>query len=90
MQIEPSKSFQKAFRKRTAKNKPLAELFAQKLQKFIDNPYAPELETHKLTGQLEGFWAFSVAYDCRIVFSFADESRQQVILHDIGTHDQVY
>jgi len=90
MQIEPSKAFRKAFKKRTAKNKSLADLFAQKLQKFIEDPYTPELETHKLTGQLEGLWAFSVAYDCRVVFSFADDNRQQVILHDIGTHDQVY
>jgi len=90
MKIEPSKPFQKAFKKRTAKNKSLADLFAQKLQKFIENPYAPELETHKLIGQLEGFWAFSVACDCRVVFTFTDNNRDHVILHDIGSHDEVY
>jgi addiction module RelE/StbE family toxin len=90
MRIEPSRAFQKAYKKRTAKNRLLADLFARKLQKFIQNPYAPELETHKLTGQLEGLWAFSVDYDCRVVFSFANNDRNHVILHDIGSHDQVY
>jgi len=90
MQIEPSKSFSKAFKKRTARDKPLVELFEEKLTKFIENPYSPELETHKLTGRLDGYWAFSVAFDCRVVFTFTDSSRQKIILHDIGKHDEVY
>jgi mRNA interferase YafQ len=49
--------------------------------------------SHKLSGNLEGLWSCTVAYDCRIIFSFSeDEEYLEVIilLIDIGSHDQVY
>ncbi|WP_347179011.1 type II toxin-antitoxin system RelE/ParE family toxin [Roseofilum casamattae] len=52
-----------------------------------------ELKTHKLTGNLNGLWSCSVAYNCRIIFSFSDEedSDEDVIfIIDIGSHDEVY
>ena len=47
-----------------------------------------QLRTHKLSGKLEGLWAFSVDEDCRVVFEFIGEDR--VLLIDIGSHDEVY
>jgi len=38
-------------------------------------------------GQLAGLWAFSIDDDCRIVFEFIDED--QVLLIDVGSHDEV-
>jgi len=55
--------------------------------------FAPSLETHKLKGNLAGFWACSVGYDLRIVFDFVQiEGQQQagIKLLEIGTHDEVY
>ena len=46
------------------------------------------LRTHKLSGKLAGQWAFSVDDDCRIVFEFVGED--QVLLIDVGSHDEVY
>ncbi len=46
------------------------------------------LKTHKLSGRLQELWSFSVEYDLRIVFYFAEENK--VVLVDIGTHDEVY
>ncbi|MFQ5632984.1 MAG: type II toxin-antitoxin system YafQ family toxin [bacterium] len=46
------------------------------------------MRTHKLSGKLKGLWSFSIEYDLRIVFYFADESK--AIFVDIGTHNEVY
>jgi addiction module RelE/StbE family toxin len=55
---------------------------------FLENPFDPRLRTHKLTGKLEGFWALSIDYDCRVIFQFIDKN--DVLLIDIGGHDEVY
>lgn len=55
--------------------------------------FAPSLETHKLKGNLAGFWACSVGYDLRIVFDFVHiegEQEDDIRLLEIGTHDEVY
>ena len=44
-------------------------------------------------GVLEGLWACSVAYDCRIIFAFKVEpetGEDLIVLVDIGSHDEVY
>ena len=53
-----------------------------------EKPFNPKLRTHKLTGRLEGLWAFSVSYDHRVIFKFLKED--EILLIDIGTHDEVY
>jgi len=63
------------------------------LQSLLDNPFQPSLQTHKLKGKLEGSWACSAGYDLRIVFDFVDAeegSEKDILLIDIGTHDEVY
>jgi mRNA-degrading endonuclease YafQ of YafQ-DinJ toxin-antitoxin module len=60
---------------------------------LAEDPFTPALDTHKLKGVLEGLWACSAAYDCRIVFEFVqspDRQEEVILLVDIGTHDQVY
>ena len=81
-------SFKRAHKKVTATNLDLKPKIAQALETFVDNPYHPSLRTHKLSGKLRGLWAFVVAYDCRIVFQFLDD--QNILLIDIGKHDEVY
>jgi mRNA-degrading endonuclease YafQ of YafQ-DinJ toxin-antitoxin module len=46
------------------------------------------LKNHKLSGQLKGLRAISVAYDCRIVFSMVEDDT--ALLVSIGTHNEVY
>jgi len=55
---------------------------------FSKEPFHPRLRTHKLSGKLEGLWAFSVSYDCRVVFEFINKN--EILLIDIGGHDEVY
>ena len=51
----------------------------------------PKLKTHKLKGELREYWACSVAYDLRILFQILEiEEKEVVMLHAIGTHDDVY
>jgi mRNA-degrading endonuclease YafQ of YafQ-DinJ toxin-antitoxin module len=60
---------------------------------LVVNPFAPQLETHKLKGKLSGSWACSAGYDLRIVFDFVKAGKDSVdgiLLLAIGTHDEVY
>ena len=80
--------FKRAYKKVAVANPELKSKAAEALETFVDNPYHPSLRTHKLSGRLKGLWAFVVAYDCRVVFQFLDD--QDVLLIDIGKHDEVY
>ena len=65
------------------------ESFIKKLKKLIkNNPFDPNLKTHKLSGTLSGYWAFSIDYYYRIIFRFSGD--QIVIFITIGSHDEVY
>jgi len=77
-----------SFKRVAAANPDLKPKITQALETFIDNPHHLSLRTHKLSGKLRGLWAFIVAFDCRIVFQFLDE--QNILLIDIGKHDEVY
>jgi mRNA-degrading endonuclease YafQ of YafQ-DinJ toxin-antitoxin module len=60
---------------------------------LAENSFEPLLQTHKLKGQLAGSWACSVEYDCRIVFNFVENPEsgdEEILLLDIGSHDEVY
>ena len=81
-------SFKRAYKRAVAANPDLKPKIAQALETFVTNPHHPSLRTHKLSGKLRGLWAFVVAYDCRVVFQFLDE--QDILLIDIGKHDEVY
>lgn len=67
----------------------LKERFWDALELFVADPFANELRTHKLTGQLADCWAFSVDVDCRVVFMFL-KGKRTVLPIDIGTHEEMY
>jgi mRNA-degrading endonuclease YafQ of YafQ-DinJ toxin-antitoxin module len=87
-EIVPTSGFRKAFKRKVRGNKNLEVRFRDRVAIFQKNPFDPTLKTHRLAGQLQGFWSFSVDYDVRVVFSFAEGDR--VLFVDIGTHDEVY
>jgi len=88
LKLEWSSRFERALKKWISKHPADRELIKEKLELFTTTPYDPELKNHKLSGQLKGLRAISVAYDCRIVFAMVDEST--ALLVSIGTHDEVY
>jgi addiction module RelE/StbE family toxin len=88
MKVAFSSSFKRAYKKRIKGQKEKEKAFFKKMDIFIDEPYHPQLRTHKLSGQLKDLWSFSIDYNIRVIFYFVDE--QHVIFENIGTHDEVY
>jgi len=88
IKIAWDQGFKKAYQKTVKKNQALKERFWKVMEDFSQDPFTPHLRTHKLTGKLQGLYAFSVAYDCRVIFRFLD--RGSVLLIDFGGHDEVY
>lgn len=88
MQVAFSSAFERAFKKLVKRDKPLEELFWARLDIFLREPFDARLRTHKLTGQLHELWSFSLNYEVRVIFFFADG--EKAVLVDIGDHDSVY
>jgi len=57
------------------------------LRRFAAEPQDPLLRTHKLKGELEAYWAFSVDDDLRVVFRWEGE---EAFFVNLGSHDEVY
>jgi len=88
-----SSSFKRAFKSLIRREPEIASKIEGRLELLVIDPFHPSLKTHKLKGKLLGAWAFTVEYDCRIVFNFkksADLDYEEIFLIDIGTHDEVY
>lgn len=93
MKLVAEKRFKKAFKRTIKKNPQLEKKILAILDLLENDPFTPSLKSHKLTGNLANFWSCSVSYDCRIVFTFSQDTESSelvIILVDIGTHDEVY
>ena len=76
------------FARRARKLKPPRDLLLRAaLRRFAADPRDPLLRTHKLTGDLEGFWSFRVEDDLRVLFRWDGDT---CVLINIGSHDEVY
>ncbi len=88
IEISFSSSFRRAFKKRIKGNLDLEARFWQKVEQFTIDPFDQSLKTHKLSGKLKELWSFSVEYDERVLFYFAEDGN--AVFVDIGSHDEVY
>lgn len=52
---------------------------------FRKNSFDSRLKTHKLSGKLQGYWAFSLTYSDRVLFRFIHKN--EAIFYKIGSHD---
>lgn len=87
------KTFERAFKRTVKKNPALTKEIEGTVRLLSKDPFAPQLETHKLKGKLSGSWACTVGYDMRIIFDFvkgATGKEDDILLIEIGTHDEVY
>lgn len=80
--------FKRIYKKKIKNNEELKKRFWDAIELFSKEPFSHRLRTHKLTGRLEGLWAFSISFDCRVIFKFL--GKNEVLLIDIGEHDEVY
>ena len=55
----------------------------------MQDPFAPHLAYHHLGGKLKGIQAISITASYRITLTITI-SDQEIILLDIGNHDEVY
>jgi proteic killer suppression protein len=88
IKVSWDQGFKRGYRKKVKNDAELMGRFWDAMEMFAKDPFHPRLRTHKLTGRLEGLWAFSVSFDCRVIFRFL--SRTEILLIDIGGHDEVY
>ena len=88
IKVSWDQGFKSAYRKKVKNDAELKDRFWDAMEMFAKEPFHPHLRTHKLTGRLEGLWAFSVSFDCRVIFKFL--SKTEILLIDIGGHDEVY
>ncbi|MBD2302617.1 type II toxin-antitoxin system mRNA interferase toxin, RelE/StbE family [Nostoc sp. FACHB-87] len=93
MTLVLASSFKRAFKRLVRRQPELQERIEERLTLLASDPFDPLLQTHKLKGKLSGAWACSVDYDCRIVFNFVqnpESDQEEILLIDIGSHDEVY
>jgi mRNA interferase YafQ len=62
MIVKTEPSFKRSLKKLTKKNPQLEEKILETLNLLINDPFTPSLKSHKLTGQLDGWWSCSVSY----------------------------
>ena len=81
------------FRRRLAKferaHPELRTKIARVLRDLEADPFQPHLRLHPLRGELEGLHAVSITYSYRLTLTVKLTERQ-IILLDIGSHDDVY
>jgi mRNA-degrading endonuclease YafQ of YafQ-DinJ toxin-antitoxin module len=86
-----STSFIRAARRLLKKRPDLSDDLRDTLDKLAADAFDPSLKTHKLKGDLAGNWSCSAGYDLRVVFEFVQqEDAEGILLHSVGTHDEVY
>lgn len=81
MKIEYSPKFARLYKKLPKEIKDSAEI---KVALFRRDPFYSSLKTHKLTGPLKRYMAFSIDFKHRIVFVFIDS--KTVRFYTIGDH----
>lgn len=72
------KTFLRAFRRTVKKYPDLEKDIEETLRFLTEDPFATRLATHKLKGKLSGSW------------ESASGQEDNILLIEIGTHDEVY
>ena len=81
--------FLRRARKFLKKHPDLQERFEQVVDDLKRDPFAPHLAYHNLGGKLKGVQAISVTDSYRITLTLVI-SDKEVILLDVGSHEEVY
>ena len=82
-------SYIRRARKFIRKNTGIAGSYRKTLELLELNPFHPSLRLHKLRGSPEGLSSVSINISYRIVILMIIRE-QEIILIDVGKHDQVY
>ncbi len=88
-----SSRYKQSFKRKTKVRPELRQKIIHAMQLLQQDPFINALKSHKLKGKFEGSWACSVDYDLRIIFEFVNNpttGTEEILLIDIGTHEEVY
>jgi addiction module RelE/StbE family toxin len=66
---------------------PHATMLRAVLRRLAVDPRDPVLASHRLKGELDGYWACTVDDDLRLLFRWR---KDELFLVNLGSHDQVY
>jgi addiction module RelE/StbE family toxin len=82
-------AFHRRFVKRQKKmQRNQQDALGERLLLFVENPFNPILENHKLHGEKEGCRSINITGNVRAVYEEIDDS--SVLFLDIGTHHELY
>ena len=87
--INQTDTFEKKSVKFFKKHRDLVPKFKETIEKLITDPFENSLKTHKLKGNLSDYHACSLTYQYRIILTIEIKD-EEIILVNIGTHDDVY
>lgn len=88
-ELKKTPYFSRVFKRFAKRHPELRDATRTTLNLLRENPLAPSLRLHPLTGRLAGKQAVSINYAYRIVLCVEIADRE-IILHNIGSHDEVY
>ncbi len=84
-----SSSFTRSAKKFVRNHPDLRAKFAAVLRDLEHDPFQPHLKYHHLSGNIKGIQAVSITYSYRITLTIV-VSATEIILLDVGSHDEVY
>ena len=87
--ITQTDTFEKKSIKFFKKHRDLVPKFKSVIEKLTIEPFDNALKTHKLKGNLSDFYACSLTYQYRIILTI-EIREEEIVLVNIGTHDEVY
>jgi addiction module RelE/StbE family toxin len=87
--IIASDYFLKRAKKFFKKHPDLKKQFAAVVDDLKKDPFQPHLQLHSLGGRLKNIQAVSLTYSYRITLTVM-VTEKEIILLDIGSHDEVY
>ncbi len=76
-------------RKFLRKHPDIRERLKKVIDDLKDDPFQPHLELHALGGKLDGVFAANISHSYRLTLSLK-VTEKEIILLDIGSHDEVY
>lgn len=87
MKVKVHHQFRKNYQKRIASNNLLDKRFKERLHLRLKDPTNAILKDHQLVGKLKQYRSFSITGDIRVVYKIENDN---LLLYNIGTHNQVY
>ena len=84
-----TESYKKRAKRFAKKHPELAEQYRKTLWLLHENPYHPSLRLHPLKGVLQGLHSVSINMSYRMTLELLI-SEQEIVLINIGSHDEVY